>query len=141
MLAFAKAVSAQHVSGTFTQCNLPTTVITTYEGYTYTFSVECRTNNQVVLKVINAVLGIDENNLIKLSLYPNPSKGQFTIDMGKEYSNITVQVYNMLGEAISTSFYDSASKVHQEINSEAGIYFVKVNTDFNESKILRIIKQ
>ena len=128
-------------TGTISQCALPTSILASYNGYNYTFSVLCRNNNEVVLKVTNVVLETAENNLIPLTLYPNPNNGQFTIDLGKEFSNINVEIYNMLGQVISKSQYPSGSRFSEDINSASGIYFVKVTTDGNESKMIRVIKR
>ena len=74
-------------------------------------------------------------------MYPNPSSGYFTIDLGKEYSDVSVQIYNMLGQTISSEKYASAKTIEQEINASAGIYFVKVSTAKEGSNTLKIIKQ
>ena len=44
-------------------------------------------------------LNVNEKILSEITLYPNPSNGNFTIDLGKEYSEVTVRISNMSGAA------------------------------------------
>ncbi|MGO3184449.1 MAG: T9SS type A sorting domain-containing protein [Aequorivita sp.] len=127
-------------SPNITSCNLPSTVNSNYDNHDYTFDVICNPTN-VILKVSNIVLGTDENSLNNLAMYPNPSKGYFTIDLGREYSNVNVEIYNMLGQPISSEKYPSVKIIKKEITSAAGVYFVRVSNAAEESKTLRIIKQ
>lgn len=87
------------------------------------------------------VLSKGEILLKNIDVYPNPSNGEFTIDLGKEYENITVQVSNLLGQIISSKNYKSAKTIRQTINTSSGTYFVKVSTAKEGSNTLRIIKQ
>lgn len=127
-------------TGTITQCNLQPTASGTFDGYTYNFDVICRNDNQIVLTVSSIVLGTQENSLSSLKMYPNPSDGNFTIDLSKEYTDVSVHIYNILGQLISSEKYASAKIISQGINTSAGIYFVKVSTAKEGSETLRIIK-
>ncbi|MDC8001706.1 T9SS type A sorting domain-containing protein [Aequorivita todarodis] len=142
-LAFEANIGDEFViltANNITSCNLPATVTAHHDGNNYTFDVICNPTN-VTLKITNIVLGTEENTLSNISMYPNPSNGRFTINLGREYTDVTVQVINMLGQVISSSKYASARSVEKEINAPAGIYFVKVSTAKEGSKTLRIIKQ
>ncbi len=86
-------------------------------------------------------LNITESALEIGTLYPNPTNGNFTIDLGKEYSDVTVQIYNILGQIISSEKYASANSITKEISNAAGVYFVRISTPNEGSNTLRIIKQ
>ena len=128
------------ISTNITSCNLPDTVTANYDSYYYTFNVTCNPTN-VTLKVTNIALGIEDNKLSNVSLYPNPSNGRFTIDLGKEYKEVTVQISNVLGQIISSEKYASTRKIENEINDSQEIHFVKVITSSGESTTLKVIKQ
>jgi len=85
-------------------------------------------------------LGINDNSLRNVTLYPNPTNGIFTIDLGNEYTYVTVQISNMLGQIISSERSASAQTIEQEINTSAGLYFVNVSTAEGVSKTLKIVK-
>lgn len=94
-----------------------------------------------VFKTTPSILGVVENNISSfLSVYPNPTDGTFTVDLDREYSNVNVEIYNILGQIISSEEFASAKTIYQEINTSAGVYFIKVNTAKEESNTLRIIK-
>ena len=90
---------------------------------------------------LDGPLEITNNEFGSIVLFPNPSNGNFTMDMGKEYTDVTVELYNMLGQIISSDKYTSAKIIEQKINASVGIYFVKVSTPKEGSRTLRIIKQ
>jgi len=88
-----------------------------------------------------ALLGIDNLESKTFVIYPNPSKGSFTIDLGKEYTDVTVQISNVLGQIISSEKHASAKITDKEMNAPAGTYFIKVSTANEGLKTLRMIKQ
>jgi len=128
-------LTANNITG----CNLPATVTVVHNFHGYNFDVICNPDN-VTLKITDIFLGTEENSLSNLSMYPNPSNGQFTIDLGREYTAVSVKIYNMLGQQISSSTYTSAKIIEQEINTSAGMYFVKVATKEGGSETLKLIK-
>lgn len=127
-------------ANSITSCNLPATVTAHYIDKNYTFDVICNPTN-VTLKVSDIVLGTEENTLSNIKLFPNPTNGNFTINLGKEYTDVCVAVYNMLGQIISSEKYTSAKTISQEIPGAAGVYFVGISTANEGSNTLRIIKQ
>lgn len=144
-LGFVPTLNTEFVvvetSGAITECNLPTTVSAIYNGNKYSFAVSCKNSKQIVLTLMEVALSKDDFRLSNISLYPNPTKGQFTIDLGSQNSNVNVQVFNILGQVISKSNYLATNKIQQEITTENGIYFVKITTELNESKTFKIVKK
>lgn len=95
-----------------------------------------------VFKTTPDILGVPVTSLgSSISIYPNPTNNNFTIDLGREYFDVNVQVLNILGQIITSETYTSAKTIEQEINTSAGIYFVKVSTVKEGSITIRIIKQ
>lgn len=86
-------------------------------------------------------LGIDEIELNEISIYPNPFNGYFTIQLGKEYKDVTIQVTNLLGQIISIKKYNSIKRIETEINAPSGIFFVRLSPSKEQSKTFKIIKQ
>ena len=95
-----------------------------------------------IFETTSGILGMESNTSEPtFNAYPNPNSGLFTINLGKEYTDLTVQILNTLGQVISSENYVSARTIQQEINASAGIYFVKISTAKEGSNTLRIIKQ
>ena len=89
---------------------------------------------------LDGPLGIADNSLEVANIYPNPTNSNFTIDLGKEYKEVTVQISNVLGQVISSEKYASTKIIQQELNASAGIYFIQIRTSegsFNSFKIIK----
>lgn len=98
---------------------------------TLTATNECGTSTFTDTVALSP-LGLDDLFLNgDVSVYPNPSKGEFTIDMTVlADSDITVQVENILGAIVYTSTPGSVQGTYSENislgNAPAGMYFVRV---------------
>lgn len=102
----------------------------TYNGQTIWFDVNHTGNDQniisfsdIVLMSTSFVLGAKEVASAKnLSVYPNPSNGQFNIDMPNA-SNVTV--YNVLGSVVYSTKLNAGINTINVNNLSDGVYFVK----------------
>ena len=73
------------------------------------------------------VVGMDEEVLSGISLYPNPSNGQITLNAATAAKHI-VEVVNALGEVVATSNF--TLNLNMDLSSLAkGVYSVRVSTD------------
>ncbi len=81
-------------------------------------------------------------NLGNISLYPNPTKANVTLNIpNADDDTVAIEIHNALGMTVSSGVYDiTANKVELPMQAlPAGIYFVTINQ--GTSKTLRIIKQ
>lgn len=90
-----------------------------------------RGNVQSANYLLLLTLGVNETQVIPLatSVFPNPSKGKFTITVSNSSIN-AIGIYNMMGEKVFLT-----SGIKQEISEEIdlsdypkGIYFIKIYT-------------
>ncbi len=81
------------------------------------------------------------DNFDELNVYPNPSTGQITIDFtGFEGSDVTVSVYNALGETVRTGFlaHPAGRRLHYDLSAyRNGLYLIEFRTA--ERRIVRRI--
>ncbi|NQZ38266.1 MAG: T9SS type A sorting domain-containing protein [Crocinitomicaceae bacterium] len=72
-----------------------------------------------------------ENKLLGLnvSVYPNPTSGNVTIDLGKEYVNVDITLMDITGKVVSTSSYSATDKVLVNIEGTAGVYFLNIQSE------------
>lgn len=88
------------------------------------------------------MMSVDEHNWTSgIYLYPNPTKGLFTIKTPNENLPDAYEVFNTLGQIIFSK--DVHSEADLDVNAENlsnGVYFIKVTKE-NTSKTIRFIKQ
>ena len=90
----------------------------------------------------NPPLTLDENQVVGFSMYPNPTKGSFTIQMSQTLSEkINVGVYDMSGRLVFDKNYASNGSLEETItlNSlQSGVYLVSV-TDGTRKEVKKLI--
>lgn len=82
-------------------------------------------------------VGIGDNNFgAKISIYPNPNNGNFTVKLGVEKA--TINVYNALGRLV---YSRKDASEFEELNLDTkGLYFIEIRTD-NAVETRRVIVQ
>jgi hypothetical protein len=89
-----------------------------------------------------AGLGINQNILADLvKLYPNPTTGAFTINLGMINEGFTIELLNNVGQVLKTTLFNNTDQGQVEIEGASGLYFVRITNQQGEKTILRIIKE
>jgi parallel beta-helix repeat protein len=94
-------------------------------------------------KSIEEVLLPDKQAIVPgeklVKVYPNPNKGEFTIEFANIENGASVSIYNLLGVKVyqSTAMNQTSSKISMP-GIKRGVYFVKV-TDRNEQFTKKMI--
>jgi hypothetical protein len=75
----------------------------------------------------------------KIRAYPNPTKGQLTIESGGLKIK-DIEIYDVIGKVqIPTLKGDRRMSIIDISHLPAGIYFLKIQTENNQIKIIKII--
>jgi len=77
----------------------------------------------------------------ELTVYPNPVDDILTIDLGDTYEKVTVEIFNTLGAIVMTQNFKEISKTNINLNLNAGIYTVRINTPKGQSSTTRLVKK
>jgi hypothetical protein len=92
------------------------------------------------LKITYTSLGLNENILNDLNIYPNPAKDKFTIDIGNELnSNYPIKINNLLGQEVYSNIIDKPKFEVTKIWQGKGLFFVKIYDDNNNLIITKKI--
>ena len=99
--------------------------------------------NNIVRLYGDSVLGIENQSLKDINIYPNPAKDKFTIDFGNELiSNYTIKINNLLGQEVYSNFIDKPQFEVGKTWQGEGMYFVKIlNAQNKVVNIKKIILQ
>ena len=79
----------------------------------------------------------DENTFSNVNIYPNPNKGQFTINLPEEDCEITV--FNSLGQEVHHSHAQGRTDLNLESLTN-GVYFVNVKSE-SAVRTLKFVKE
>ena len=87
-------------------------------------------------------VGIDEIVVTELiKVYPNPSNGEFRIDLGMQYNQISIHLVNSLGQIVQAYQFELKDKIKLTIDSKPGVYFIEGLIDHEQPFKIKIIKQ
>lgn len=71
----------------------------------------------------------------KLKVYPNPSKGNYTIDFGETFSKVKITISNLNGKQIQANTYTKKQIIDFKINEPVGIYILNIESDNKNVKV------
>ncbi|PCI94134.1 MAG: hypothetical protein COB15_14830 [Flavobacteriales bacterium] len=92
------------------------------------------------IRLKSVVLGLENSSpFTGLSFYPNPTTGNFSIDLGETKHKLNLILTNSLGQVLFSKNYASTNFINLGINAPSGIYFLQLESD-EESKTIRILK-
>ena len=76
-----------------------------------------------------------------VSIYPNPTHRTVNVNFNTTQTNVTIDVFNILGQKISSTTYKSLIKTELNLRAESGIYLINIKGDNNLNTTKKIIKQ
>ena len=83
-------------------------------------------------------IGLDEaTQNIDVTLFPNPSTGDVTIDMGNLREQVSLKLYALDGKLIKAEDFKNTKTISWKLNCEAGIYYIKVEYG-NKQSVLKL---
>ena len=87
------------------------------------------------------VVGIIEKGFSnRLIIYPNPTDGNFSINLGENYATTTVTITNLTGQVIQSKTYNDKQVLNLELKESAGIYLLNIESEDKKSMI-KIVKK
>jgi hypothetical protein len=82
-----------------------------------------------------------ENNFgSEFNIYPNPTKGNFSVDLDKTYNSILITITDLSGRLIESKEYNGTKLLNLKIDEPAGIYLLKIETG-NQKAVIRLVKE
>jgi len=107
--------------------------------YTFTDINGCANADTFSVEVGECV-GISKTNVLNAVLYPNPTSGNFIIELEKPLRNISVEITGITGIIVSQTEYHETKYIEGNlIDLPAGIYFIRISS-FNGSGTYKLVK-
>lgn len=72
-------------------------------------------------------------------LFPNPTNGAFSIDMGENYNEATVSVRDLNGKLILSNTYSNRQFLNLELNESSGVYLLVIESK-DKTAVIRLVK-
>jgi subtilisin-like proprotein convertase family protein len=95
-----------------------------------------------ICSLSQAVMAVVDNSLSNFVLYPNPNKGNFTVQFNSSSNNaIAISVHDMRGRTILNNKYSNTGLFSQNVqldHVQAGVYLVTIQ-DGDKKVVKRII--
>ncbi len=108
---------------------------------TYTITSSGTSDNFVHKMDQSITTSISDISNASILVYPNPTEGFFSIDLGKKYSAVKIEVYSVLGNTVFSDLYSEIQIVEVIINEyPCGVYFVNIQTHEGHS-VVKLIKK
>jgi hypothetical protein len=76
----------------------------------------------------------------ELLISPNPTNGNFSIDLGKHYNSVTVIIADLHGKQIQSKVYKNSQLLDFTLKQPAGVYILMIESGDKRST-MRLIKQ
>jgi ELWxxDGT repeat protein len=75
------------------------------------------------------------------TLYPNPGSGSFTIDLGVDFINVSLEIKDIQGKIIQSAEYTKTNKINYAIEGVSGIYFITLTTADGKQARMKVVKE
>lgn len=85
------------------------------------------------------VTGISENGKTLVSVYPNPTTDNVTLNIGGEAT--TVSVYNVMGTLVSTQSVSYGANTVNMSSMPAGVYFLRITNGNEAVGTVKVVRQ
>jgi VCBS repeat-containing protein len=78
------------------------------------------------------------NNNTRMEVYPNPSKGVFTINLPNSHASATLEIYNVTGQKIAEKESVNGAAIINLEGFASGIYYLKIkDSEFEPTKLIK----
>ncbi len=76
----------------------------------------------------------------EIKVFPNPTTGKISIDLGNEYQNISVSIKDVTGRTLQTQTFETGRTLDFSINQPAGFYFIEIKAGENKA-VIKLLKK
>ena len=143
-------ISANNTAATYQwlDCDNGSAIIPGETGATFTptangnYAVQLTENGCVDTSACVAIttIGILENSFGEaLKVYPNPTRGNFSVRLGESLETVTVTITDINGRQIQNSDFSNTDQLNLTISEPSGVYLVTIQSG-EKRAVVRLVK-
>lgn len=76
-----------------------------------------------------------------MNIFPNPTKGKFTIQLNRKYDFLQIRILSLTGIEISKYSFYNTQKIDVEATDSLGVYFIEVSDGINQKAVFKLIRE
>lgn len=92
---------------------------------------------------INDLMVSNQNSALNIQakIFPNPFSNFVMLDLGKNISELNIEISNSLGQILQTNQFQNVSQIEiPTTDFSNGIYFIKIKTEYGQAEIFTLVK-
>jgi hypothetical protein len=79
-------------------------------------------------------------SMLNINVYPNPTNGNFSIDLKDNHETVTITITDIVGQIIHSSIYDESQFLNFKLEEPSGVYLLSIESGDNNA-VIRLIKE
>lgn len=104
----------------------------------YAFDTLAINHDRYVIKTVSGIIENDFGN--NLMVYPNPTHGSFSVDMGKKFTSLSVKITDLTGKIVQSQSFNYVQILNLDIEEPAGVYLLTIQSA-ESTAVIRLIKK
>lgn len=113
-----------------------------FDPGTSTYNLTSNGASDVFVQKLNGFSSsiLETESFININVYPNPTDGDFSIDLKDNHETITITITDILGQIIHSSIYNESQLLNLKIENPAGVYLLVIESK-NKKDVIRLVKE
>ncbi len=106
------------------------------------YAVEVTLNDCTDVSDCIAFAPVSSNEIFitPIKVFPNPTVGQFQLDLGQFDTDISINITNTVGQLVQSHYFENHQFITLTLDQPNGVYFINVISD-NKKAVLKVFKQ
>ena len=96
--------------------------------------------DNIVLEESQTTAVIENDFADKLLIFPNPTDGNFSIDLGEKYPTVTITITDLIGKLILSNTYNESQLLNLKLEKPAGVYLLTIESG-DKKVVIRLVKE
>ena len=108
--------------------------------YSYTDGNQC-VNSDTTIVTVDICAGLENMNTdFGIIIHPNPTDGNFSIDLRDNYNIVSVRITDLRGKLIQSKQFNDAQLINLKLEEPIGVYLLMIESE-DKKAVIRLIKE